>query len=131
MLDPEKALQEGLVSEEILKKWEVRGVSRRDFVKFCSIMTATLALPMTMMGKVAEAIEGDNRLPVIWVEFQGCTGDSEAFLRANQPTATEMTIYPPTARLHHPPQQAALSGNEGVQHAVCSFCSGLIRWSSP
>lgn len=88
----EKQLQEGGIPEEILQRWETRGVSRRDFMKFCSVMTATLALPVTMMGKVAEAIEGDNRPPVIWVEFQGCTGDSEAFLRANQPTATEIIL---------------------------------------
>ena len=80
-------VQGGNVPEEILQRWETRGVSRRDFMKFCSVMTATLALPVTMMGKVAEAIEGDNRPPVIWMEFQGCTGDSEAFLRASQPTA--------------------------------------------
>ncbi len=87
-----KQIPEGKIPEEILRRWETRGVSRRDFIKFCSAMTATLALPVTMMSKVAEAIEADNRPPVIWVEFQGCTGDSEAFLRANQPTATEIIL---------------------------------------
>jgi len=80
------------ISEEILEKWEARGVSRRDFLKFCSVMTASLALPATMMTRIAEAMEADNRPPVIWVEFQGCTGDSEAFLRANQPTAAEVIL---------------------------------------
>ena len=74
------------VPEEILLKWEARGISRRDFLKFCTATTAALALPMTMMPKVAAALEADNRPSVIWLEFQGCTGDSEAFLRANQPT---------------------------------------------
>jgi hydrogenase small subunit len=84
--------QDELVSEEILQRWETRGVSRRDFMKFCSVMTATLALPMTMMGKIAAALEADTRPSVIWMEFLGCTGDSEAFLRANQPTATEIIL---------------------------------------
>jgi len=88
----ENQQQETSVPEEILDRWEMRGINRRDFMKFCSMMTATLALPMTMMGKVAEAIEGDNRPPVIWMEFQGCTGDSEAFLRANQPTAADVIL---------------------------------------
>lgn len=92
MHDPGKTPQQGAVSERILQSWEKRGVSRRDFLKFCSVMTASLALPAGMMGRVAEAIEADNRPPVIWVEFQGCTGDSEAFLRANQPTATEIIL---------------------------------------
>jgi len=91
MQKQEKQVQD-MIPEEILQRWETRGVSRRDFMKFCSVMTATLALPITMMSKIAEAIEGDNRPPVIWMEFLGCTGDSEAFLRANQPTATEIIL---------------------------------------
>jgi hydrogenase small subunit len=63
MPNPEEKLQEGSVSEEILQRWELRGVSRRSFLKFCSAMTATLALPVTMMAKVAEALEGDPRWP--------------------------------------------------------------------
>ncbi|WP_020678215.1 hydrogenase small subunit [Geopsychrobacter electrodiphilus] len=84
--------QNAQIPEEILRRWETRGVSRRDFMKFCSVMTATLALPMTMMGRIAEAIEADNRPSVIWMEFLGCTGDTEAFLRANEPTATAIIL---------------------------------------
>ena len=78
--------------EETLKKWEARGVSRRDFMKFCSSMTAALALPVTFIPRIAEALEADNRPPVIWLEFQGCSGDIEALLRANQPTAAELIL---------------------------------------
>jgi hydrogenase small subunit len=79
------------ISEEILRKWESKGVSRRDFIKFCTAMTATLALPLTFVPQVAAALE-DKRLPVIWVEYQSCSGDSEAFLRSNQPTAAEIIL---------------------------------------
>jgi len=79
------------IPEETLQKWEARGVSRRDFIKFCTATTATLALPMTLVPKVAQALE-DSRLPVIWVEYQSCSGDSEAFLRANQPTAGDIIL---------------------------------------
>ena len=79
------------IPEEILQKWESRGVSRRDFIKFCTVTTAALALPMSFIPKVAEALEG-QRPPVIWVEYQSCSGDSEAFLRANAPTAAEIIL---------------------------------------
>lgn len=79
------------IPEETLQKWEARGVSRRDFIKFCTATTAALALPMTFVPKVAQALE-DNRPPVIWVEYQSCSGDSEAFLRANQPTAADIIL---------------------------------------
>lgn len=61
-----------------------RGVSRRQFLKFCGMMTATLALPTRMAADIAEAFALSPRLPVIWLEFQGCTGDTESFLRAAQ-----------------------------------------------
>lgn len=77
--------------EEVLGAWEKRGVSRRDFVKFCTATAATLALPMTFAPKIAQALE-DKRLPVIWVEYQSCSGDSEAFLRANQPIAADIIL---------------------------------------
>ena len=78
--------------EEMLQKWEKRGVGRRDFMKFCSTMAATLALPVSFIPKIAEALEADNRPPVIWLEFQSCSGDSEALLRANAPTAAELIL---------------------------------------
>lgn len=79
------------VPESCLRAWEVRGINRRDFIKFCTATTAALALPMTFVPKVAQALE-DKRLPVIWVEYQSCSGDSEAFLRANQPTAGDIIL---------------------------------------
>lgn len=79
------------IPEEILQKWESRGVSRRDFIKFCTVTTASLALPMSFVPKVAQALE-DNRPPVIWVEYQSCSGDSEAFLRSNAPTAGDIIL---------------------------------------
>ncbi len=80
------------ISEEILCRWEARGVNRRDFLKFCTTMTATLALPFSFAPRIAEALDRDNRPAVIWMEFQGCTGDTEALLRANQPTAAELIL---------------------------------------
>jgi hydrogenase small subunit len=77
--------------EEVLQRWEARGVNRRDFLKFCTAMTATLALPVSFLPKVAAAME-ETRLPVVWLEFQDCAGDSEAFLRANQPTAATILL---------------------------------------
>lgn len=90
-MKPDQQPNEATISEEILQKWEKRGVSRRDFIKFCTATTAAMALPMSFVPKVAEAIE-DKRVPVIWVEYQSCSGDSEAFLRANQPTAGDIIL---------------------------------------
>jgi hydrogenase small subunit len=66
------------------------GVSRRQFLKFCGLMTATLALPARYGSRVAHALLTSPRPPVVWLEFQDCTGDTESFLRANQPGVDEL-----------------------------------------
>jgi hydrogenase small subunit len=83
--------QPAVIPEHILAKWAARGVSRRDFLKFCTSMAATLALPAALVPRIAHALE-DPRLPVIWLEFQACTGDTEALLRAYHPAITELLL---------------------------------------
>jgi len=69
-----------------------RGVSRRDFMKFCTAMAATLALPSTFAGKIAEALEKKLKPYVVWLEFQDCAGDSESMLRASKPTIAQIVL---------------------------------------
>jgi hydrogenase small subunit len=69
-----------------------KGVTRRDFLKFCSVMAGTLALPASMVPKVAHALETATRPPLVWLEFQDCAGCTESLLRANQPTVAELVL---------------------------------------
>ncbi len=70
-----------------------RGVSRRDFLKFCSFMAGTLALPASMAPKIAHALEeAAARPPVVWLEFQDCCADTETFLRASNPTVATIIL---------------------------------------
>jgi len=59
-----------------------RKVSRRGLLKFATAMAAVLALPEPMVSVLAKGLATAPRLPVVWLEFQDCTGDSESFLRA-------------------------------------------------
>jgi len=68
------------------------GISRRDFLKYCTALSGMLALSPALAPRVAEAIESDNRPPVIWLEFQDCAGDSESLLRADRPTVAELVL---------------------------------------
>jgi hydrogenase small subunit len=74
--------------ERLLK----RGVSRRDFMKFCASMAAVLALPGGYAGKIAEAIEKTKRPPLVWLEFQDCCGNTEALLRATKPSVRQIVL---------------------------------------
>jgi hydrogenase small subunit len=69
-----------------------RGVSRRDFLKFCTAMAATLALPSSFVPKIAEALEKKMKPAVIWLELSDCAGDSESMLRATKPTIAEIVL---------------------------------------
>jgi hydrogenase small subunit len=69
-----------------------RGVSRRDFMKFCTMMAATLALPTTAISKIAEALEKAKKPTVVWLEFQDCCGDTESMLRASNPTIGRLVL---------------------------------------
>lgn len=71
--------------------WEERGVSRRDFMKFCTAMSAALALPAAFIPRIAEALE-DARPTLVWLEFQDCAADTEALLRASAPTVAEIVL---------------------------------------
>ena len=59
-------------------------LNRREFLKFSSLMAVTLALPKRYVSTIAAALAEADRLPIVWLEFQDCTGDTESFLRASQ-----------------------------------------------
>ncbi len=68
-----------------------KGVSRRDFIKFCSAMAATLALPASFIPKIAEAVVAQKPY-LVWLEFSDCAGDTEATLRASSPTISQIVL---------------------------------------
>ena len=69
-----------------------RGVSRRQFLQFCGAMTAVLALPARYTAQVAHALLSAPRPPLVWLEFQDCTGNTESFLRSGEPTVDDLVL---------------------------------------
>ncbi|MFN8624174.1 MAG: hydrogenase small subunit [Chloroflexota bacterium] len=65
-------------------------LSRRVFLQACAAVTATLALPPQYVARMAAAVEAAPRLPVVWLRGAGCGGDTEAFLRAAEPTTSTL-----------------------------------------
>ena len=78
--------------EHSLLEEKLNGVSRRDFLKFCSAMAAAMGLPLGMGDKIAEAITSPKRAPVIWLSAQECTGCTESLLRATHPTVEKLIL---------------------------------------
>ncbi len=69
-----------------------RGVSRRDFLKFCASMATLLAMPETAASMIAANIEQAPKPVLVWLEFQDCAGNTESFLRASHPTVGDLIL---------------------------------------
>jgi [NiFe] hydrogenase small subunit len=83
-MDKEKAFYERL---------ESKGISRRDFMKYCTFLTATMGLSSSFVPKVAEVFAAPaQRPPVIWLHFGECTGCSEATLRTQYPYVDDLVL---------------------------------------
>ena len=48
-----------------------KGINRRRFLKFCSLMTATLALPPRYVAQVAAALERARKPVLVWLAVSG------------------------------------------------------------
>jgi len=71
---------------------KLKGVSRRDFMKFCGIMAVSMGLPIGAGPKLAEAITNPKRPPVIWLHGQECTGCTETLLRPSHPSLEHLIL---------------------------------------
>ena len=68
------------------------GLKRRDFLKFCTGVAATLGLSPSLGIRIAEAATAASRPPVIWLSAQECTGCTESLLRAHHPTLESLIL---------------------------------------
>jgi hydrogenase small subunit len=68
------------------------GLNRRDFLKFCTGVAATLGLSPALGIRIANAATSPMRPPVIWLSAQECTGCTESLLRAHHPTLETLIL---------------------------------------
>jgi hydrogenase small subunit len=100
------------------RELEARGVSRRDFVGFCAGIAAMLGLPRSAAAWIATVLETKPKPPLVWLEFQDCAGDTEAFLRASKPTAAEVILDLLSVDYHETIMAAAGKRAEAARDAV-------------
>jgi hydrogenase small subunit len=71
---------------------QAKGHSRRDFLRFCALVSGYLGLEHSMIGQVAKALETKSRLSVVWLHFQECTCCSESFIRSSHPLIADIIL---------------------------------------
>jgi hydrogenase small subunit len=74
---------------EVLRQ---RGISRRSFLKYCSLTATSLGLAPAMVPQIVHAMETKPRLPVLWLHGMECTCCSESFIRSAHPLAQDVVL---------------------------------------
>jgi hydrogenase small subunit len=69
-----------------------RGVSRRDFVKYCAGVATFLGLSRGEGIKMAAAVERSKKPILVWLEFQDCCGNTESLLRSSRPSVADLVL---------------------------------------
>ena len=115
-MEKEKAFYERL---------ESKGVSRRDFMKFCTFLTATMGLSSSFVPKVAEVFAAPaQRPPVVWLHFGECTGCSEVTLRIQYPYVDDFVLEILSVEYHETIMAAAGQQAEDQLHAAVKKYEG-------
>ena len=89
---------------EVLRQ---QGITRRGFLKFCAATASLMALPPSMVPRIAAALENARRPSVIWLSFQECTGCTESLTRSQSPTVEGLIFNAISLDYHHTLQAAA------------------------
>lgn len=71
---------------------ELKGVTRRQFLKFCGVVAGALGLGPAFGPKIYEAFAADTRPPILWLHFAECTGCTESVLRTTAPYFDELIL---------------------------------------
>ncbi len=107
------------------KRIEQKGVSRRDFMKFCTFLTATMGLSSSFVPKVAEVFAAPKqRPPVVWLHFGECTGCSEATLRTQYPYPDDLVLEILSLEYHETIMAAAGQQAEDQLHSTVKKYAG-------
>ena len=109
--------------KEFYERLERKGVSRRDFMKYCTFLTASMGLSASFVPKVAQVFAAPaQRPPVVWLHFGECTGCSEAILRSMYPFIDELVLEILSVEYHETIMAAAgYQAEENLQAAIKKY----------
>ncbi|HMA53567.1 MAG TPA: hydrogenase small subunit [Acidobacteriota bacterium] len=83
------------MDKEPLSIWQAaqaRGYSRRDFLKFCGVISAALGLEASQARALVQAMDTKPRPPILWYHFQECTCCSESFIKSTHPIVADVLL---------------------------------------
>ncbi|MDH4139542.1 MAG: hydrogenase small subunit [Coriobacteriia bacterium] len=81
--------------EVLYSQLAARGVTRRDFLRFCGSVAALLGLSETMVPRIAAAVESaalKPRVPALWINGGACTGCTESMAQLGSPDVATVVL---------------------------------------
>ena len=111
-----------------------KGISRRDFLKFCTTMAAFMGLEASGVAQVVNALETKPRLPVIWLHLQECTCCTESFIRAAHPIVATLLLDKISLDYTETLMAAAGEQAEGAKAIIAwgnCACAGCVQAANP
>lgn len=97
-----------------------KGLSRRNFLKYCAFTAAMLGLEQSKVTEIAKVLAAAaKKPPVIWLEGQDCAGCTISFISSTAPDISEIILDTVSLRYHETVMAGA--GNvaeEALQEAV-------------
>jgi len=115
----------GLGRERGEKELEASGVSRRDFMKFCTAVAVTMGFGPAFATDVAAALTG-KRPSVVYLHEAECTGCSEALLRTASPFLDDLILDTISLDSHETIMAAAGEAAEGALEQAVANPDGFI-----
>lgn len=82
----------GLAKEGAEERLASRGVSRRDFMKFCAAVAAVMGMEASFAKQVAAALTNPRRPSVVYFHLAECTGCTMALVRTVNPYIDELIL---------------------------------------
>ncbi len=67
-------------------------ITRRGFLKFCTVVAGAMGLGPSFGSKIYEAFAAADRPPILWLHFAECTGCTESVLRTTSPWFDELIL---------------------------------------
>ena len=116
----------GLAKDDAEKRLEQKGVSRRDFMKFCAAVATALGMGPGAAAEVAAALTAKKRPSVVYLHGAECTGCSEAVLRTYQPFIDELILDTISLDYHETIMAAAGDAAEDALHKAISSPDGYV-----
>jgi hydrogenase small subunit len=81
-----------MINETVYEAARRGGMSRRDFVKFCTLTAANLGLASNVVAQVVKALETQPRPPIYWLNFAACTCCTESIIKSSHPLISDAIL---------------------------------------